>query len=190
MVLVVYLGREVRMRVQRVLMPDGSESWTVLDVGGEPVGAVEAFLAHLQALDRSPTTLRTYATTLKLWLQFLEPLGVAVDEATVENVPRFVTWLRAPAENVAVLDGGSGRCCAATVNRHLICSYFLSSGQGEAASGRGAGRRLCCDSLADLRVCVSLATRGQTDMRGLGTAGRAVRLERVRVSSIERRLGM
>jgi len=42
------------MRVQRVLMPDGSESWTVLDAGGEPVPAVEAFLAHLQALDRSP----------------------------------------------------------------------------------------------------------------------------------------
>jgi integrase/recombinase XerD len=55
------------MRVQRVLMPDGSESWTVLGPTGEPVAQVEAFLAHLHALDRSPTTLRTYATTLKLW---------------------------------------------------------------------------------------------------------------------------
>ena len=42
------------MRVQRVLMPDGSESWTVLGPAGEPVGPVEAFLAHLQALDRRP----------------------------------------------------------------------------------------------------------------------------------------
>ena len=117
------------MRVQRVLMPDESESWTVLDGGGEPVGEVEAFLAHLQALDRSPTTLRTYATSLKLWLQFLEPLGVAVDEATVENVSRFVGWLRAPAENVAVLDVGTGRCCAATVNRHLAALFsFYDSG--------------------------------------------------------------
>src|SRR5674536_215225 len=113
MVLVVYRVREVRMRVQRVLMPNESESWTVLDGGGEPVGEVEAFLAHLQALDRSPTTLRTYATSLKLWLQFLEPLGVAVDEATVENVSRFVGWLRAPAENVA----------ASTVNRHLAALF-------------------------------------------------------------------
>src|ERR1019366_1433542 len=109
MVLVVYRVREVRMRVQRVLMPDESESWTVLDGGGEPGGEVEAFLAHLQALDRSPTTLRTYATSLKLWLQFLEPLSVAVDEATVENV--------------AVLDVGTGRCCAATVNRHLAALF-------------------------------------------------------------------
>lgn len=47
MVLVSCRGWEVRMRVQRVVMPDGAESWTVLGVGGEPVHAVEAFLAYL-----------------------------------------------------------------------------------------------------------------------------------------------
>ena len=41
------------MRVQRVLMPDGSESWTVLGDDGAPVPAVEEFLAHLHALDRA-----------------------------------------------------------------------------------------------------------------------------------------
>jgi integrase len=111
------------MRVQRVLMPDGAESWTVLGVGGEPVPVVESFLAHLQALDRSPTTVRTYATSLKLWLEFLEPMGVAVDDASLEHVSRFVAWLRAPAGNVAVLPGGSGRCCPATVNRHLAALF-------------------------------------------------------------------
>ena len=85
------------MRVQRLLMPDGAESWTVLDAGGDPVPAVEGFLAHLQALDRSPNTVRTYATSLKLWLQFLDRLGVPTDEVTVEHVSRFVAWLRAPA---------------------------------------------------------------------------------------------
>ncbi len=72
------------MRVQRVAMPDGAESWTVLDDGGDPVSPVEAFLAHLQALDRSPTTVRTYATSLKLWLEFLARLEVPVDEAKVD----------------------------------------------------------------------------------------------------------
>ena len=65
------------MRVQRVLMPDGAESWTVLDADGDPVPAVEGFLAHLQALDRSPTTTRTYATSLKLNL-FAEPYRAVV----------------------------------------------------------------------------------------------------------------
>ena len=50
-------------RVERVVMPDGAESWTVLDDDGEVVAPVEAFLAHLQALDGSPTTIRTATTT-------------------------------------------------------------------------------------------------------------------------------
>lgn len=111
------------MRVQQVLMPDGGQSWTVLDAGGEPVPVVESFLAHLQALDRSPTTVRTYATSLKLWLEFLSRLGVAVDEARVDHVSRFVAWLRAPAENVTVLAGGTGRCTPATVNKHLAALF-------------------------------------------------------------------
>ncbi|MGH3305031.1 MAG: tyrosine-type recombinase/integrase [Streptosporangiaceae bacterium] len=111
------------MRVQRLVMPDGAESWTVLDDGGDPVPAVEAFLAHLQALDRSPATARTYATSLKLWLVFLAGLDVAVEKAKVDHVCRFVAWLRSPAENVTVLDGGTGRCCPATVNRHLAALF-------------------------------------------------------------------
>jgi hypothetical protein len=43
-------------------------------------------------------------------------------------------------------------------------------------------------SLRCLVEGVSLATRGQTDMRGLVTAGRAVRQELHRVSSVERGL--
>jgi integrase/recombinase XerD len=111
------------MRVQRVVMPDGTESWTVLDDCGDPVPPVEAFLAHLQALDRSPTTVRTYATSLKLWWQFLARVGAVFDEVTVEHVSRFVAWLRAPAENVTVLEGGDARCAAATVNRHLAALF-------------------------------------------------------------------
>lgn len=111
------------MRVQRVVMPEGSESWTVLDDEGVPVPPVEAFLAHLQAVGRSPTTVRTYATSLKLWWQFLAQLEVAFDAVTVEQVSRFVAWLRAPAENVTVLDGGTARCQPATVNKHLAALF-------------------------------------------------------------------
>jgi integrase/recombinase XerD len=73
------------MRVQRVVMPNGAESWTVLGPDGDPVPAVEAFLSHLQALNRSPTTIRTYASNLKLWLEFLARVEVGVDAARVEH---------------------------------------------------------------------------------------------------------
>lgn len=111
------------MRVQLVVMPDGAESWTLLDGDGEVVAPVEAYLAHLLALDRSPTTARTYATSLKLWFEFLACIEVGWDAAKVEHVSRFVAWLRAPAANVVVLEGGDARRCAATVNKHLAALF-------------------------------------------------------------------
>ena len=58
-------------------------------------------------------------------------------------------------------------------------------GHGEAPVPLVAGRAPRAWPVAVL-ASVSLATRGQTDMRGLVTAGRCVRLERVRVSRGER----
>ncbi len=46
----------------------------------------------------------------------LSPVGV-------EDVARFVSWLRAPADNVIVLDTGTARRSAATVNRHLAAVF-------------------------------------------------------------------
>jgi hypothetical protein len=105
------------MRVQRVLMPEGSESWTVLDAGGEPVRAVESFLAHLQALDRSATTVRAYATSLKLWSQFLDRLGVAGRRGHGHD-DRFAV----PGEHVEHGDHvRAGRPATALASRRLRC---------------------------------------------------------------------
>ena len=104
-------------------MPDGAESWTVTDENGDVVAPVEAYLAHLQALDRSPTTARAYATSLKFWFEFLAQVQVNWDATRAEHVSRFVAWLRAPAQNVVVLEGGDARRTAATVNRHLAALF-------------------------------------------------------------------
>lgn len=104
-------------------MPGGEESWTVLDEVGDVVAPAEEHLAHLAALGRSPTTARAYAISLQLWFEFLASTGVRWDEARAEHVSRFVAWLRAPAPNITVLEGGSARRSAATVNRHLAALF-------------------------------------------------------------------
>ena len=63
--------------------------------------------------------MRAYAASLRLWFEFLGQAGVGWADAGVEDVARFVAWLRAPAGNVIVLETGTGRRAAATVNRHL-----------------------------------------------------------------------
>jgi len=106
--------------VQRVLMPgSGRESWTVLGGDGAVVEPAERYLAYLTAIERSPNTVRAYAVSLKLWFEFLQLTATRWDQAGVEDVARFVAWLRAPAGNVIVLADGSGAREAATVNRYL-----------------------------------------------------------------------
>ena len=114
------------MLVQRVVMPvTGALSWTVLDDGGELVEPVESYLAYLSALERSPNTQRAYATSLKLWFEFLGRVRKDWRQVDVSDVARFVSWLRAPAENVVVLDGGDSLRSPATVNRHLAAVFGL-----------------------------------------------------------------
>lgn len=59
------------MRVQRVLMPDSGESWTLLGDDHVPVEPAERWLAYLTAVDRSPNTIKGYAHDLKDWFMFL-----------------------------------------------------------------------------------------------------------------------
>jgi integrase/recombinase XerD len=112
------------VRVQRVVMPvTRAESWTVLDGGLVVVDAAERFLAHLSAIERSPNTVRAYACSLALWFEWLGLRARAWDAAEVEDVSEFVRWLRAPADNVIVLDVSASRRAETTVNRHLAAVF-------------------------------------------------------------------
>lgn len=95
----------------------------MLGADGSPLEPVELFLTYLSALERSPNTQRAYASSLKLWFEFLEAVDVDWADVCVDDVARFVSWLRAPASNVVVLDGGTALRSPATVNRHLAAVF-------------------------------------------------------------------
>jgi integrase/recombinase XerD len=104
-----------QVRVQRLVMPvTGVESWTVLDDSLVTVVPAERFLAHLAAVERSPNTVRAYAYSWRCLRG-----GRVWDGAGIEDVSTFVRWLRAPADNMIVLDASAARRSESTVNRHL-----------------------------------------------------------------------
>jgi integrase len=110
----------VGVLVQRVVMPNGApDSWTVLDDDGVVVESAERYLAYLSAIERSPNTVRAYAISLKLWFEFLAVAGLVWDEVGIEDVARFVAWLRAPAANVVVLADEAARRRPSSINRYL-----------------------------------------------------------------------
>jgi integrase len=124
------------MLVQRVLMPTGgAESWTLLDDGGAVVEPAERYLSYLAAIERSPNTVRAYAISLKLWFEFLGNTQTSWDQVSIEDVARFVAWLRAPAPNVVVLAEGAGVRQPATINRYLAGIFGFYDHHGRTGLG-------------------------------------------------------
>jgi integrase/recombinase XerD len=112
------------VRVQRVAMPYGdAESWTVVDDDWVAVEPAELFLAYLHSVERSPNTVKAYAHDLRDFFEFLGQAGLGWASVRLEDVGRFVAWLRLPPsarqEKVAALPGPAGYCSAVTVNRKL-----------------------------------------------------------------------
>ena len=112
------------LRVQPVVMPFGDpESWTLVDRDSAVVEPVEGFLSHLHAVERSPNTVRAYAHDLRDWFEFLDQRGVVWSRVRLEDVGRFVAWLRLPAAgrvgNVSALPTAENVCSEVTVNRKL-----------------------------------------------------------------------
>jgi hypothetical protein len=141
------------------LMPSGKESSTVL-ADAAVVDPVDRFLAHLSAIERSPNTVRAYAHDLRDFFEFLDDRGLSWHRVVLEDLGRFVSWLRLPAEardgRVAVLPWVEAGVSAATVNRKL--SALASFYEFHNRHGVGLGVSLC-----GLRRCFTVRPRDIVD---------------------------
>jgi integrase/recombinase XerD len=118
------------VRVQRVVMPSGGESSTLLS-DGVVVEPVERFLAHLTSIERSPNTVRAYAHDLRDFFAYLRLRELDWAAVVLEDIGRFVAWLRLSnsargSNQVTALPGLEGNVSAATVNRKLsaLASFY------------------------------------------------------------------
>jgi hypothetical protein len=85
-------------RTQRVALGDGRRTWTVVDREHRVVEAAEEYPEYLRMLGRSPNTVKSYARALGLWWQFLDAYELAWDAVTIEDLSRFLGWLRSGDE--------------------------------------------------------------------------------------------
>ena len=81
-------------RVQKVLALDGATSWTVIGEDFLPIRAADDYLRFLALDGASPHTLRSYATSLGLWFDFLDRTGQDWDGFAPLVFGEFLTWVR------------------------------------------------------------------------------------------------
>ena len=73
---------------------DPFDPYRLVDLAGEPVLPVSAFLADLQACGRSAAAQRSYSLALLRWFRFLWAVEVPWDQATRVEARDFVRWVQ------------------------------------------------------------------------------------------------
>lgn len=141
------------MRVQRLV--DGETTWTVVDERGVPVGVVDDFLAYLQAIERSPNTIRAYAHDLKTFWAFLRHEGLSHEDVTGEDLARFIRFLRRPHPDVSVISEDGAARKASTVNRVMAAVSGLYTFLADRGTSE-AGERLLRQARLARRPTVAL----------------------------------
>jgi integrase len=120
-------GSAAGCRTQRVAIPDGERTWTVLDAGHRMVEPAEQFLEYLRMLGRSPNTVKSYARALALWWQFLTVYELGWDAVTIEELGRFLGWLRTGDSPALVsIERRQARFSEGTIALRLqaVCSFY------------------------------------------------------------------
>lgn len=114
-------------RTQRIVLADGEQTWTVLDRQQRLVEPAEQFLEYLRMVGRSPNTVKSYARALALWWEFLAVYALAWDAVTVEDLGRFLGWLRTGDEpRLASIEHRPARFGEGTVAARLqaVSSFY------------------------------------------------------------------
>lgn len=111
------------MKVQRIRLPDQTQSWLVLDDNYLPVLPIQSYLRYLERLEYSPNTIHNYAAHLKQFWEFLRDTQYEWHAITVEQLADFVRWLRHPASKVISIQGQPARRTERTINTILAAVY-------------------------------------------------------------------
>jgi integrase len=114
-------------RVQRLALPDGAVTWTVLGADHAVVGPAEEFLEFLRVQAGSPNTVKSYARALALWWSYLQLFGLAWDKLAVAEVGGFLAWLRSgDSPRVSSIQPRSARFAEATIatRLHAVMSLY------------------------------------------------------------------
>lgn len=126
------------MRVQEVILINGSKKYLLVDNKGIPIIPVAKYLKYLDTSGRSKNTLKTYCYCLKLYFEYLEQIDIDYREINFSILSNFVGWLRNPfsENNIVVIREISAKRTEKTINLIIIVvtsfyDYLFRTGEME-----------------------------------------------------------
>jgi integrase/recombinase XerD len=91
------------MQVVEIETQDKQRRYVVIDDKGALVEPIVRYLKYLDRIGVARNTLRSYATALRLYWQYLEQEQLDWQQITLDDLARFVLWLKVPSGSLKVL---------------------------------------------------------------------------------------
>src|SRR5450631_956681 len=91
------------MRVVEIETQDQKIRYVVVDEEGKLVMPIVHYLKYLDRIGSARQTLRSYATALRLYWEFLSQEHLDWQHMTLDDLSRFVFWLKLPSGSLKVL---------------------------------------------------------------------------------------
>lgn len=84
------------MRVQEIILQEGTKRYIVIDDQGDPVPKIVAFMKYLECIQMSVNTQRTYCYGLKDFYTYLQLTDSKIESVTINTLAHFLSWLVNP----------------------------------------------------------------------------------------------
>jgi len=91
------------MRVVEIQTQDHQRRFVVIDDEGNLIEPIVQYLKYLDRIGSARNTLCTYAIALRLYWQYLGQEGIDWQQITLDDLARFVLWLKVPSGSLKVL---------------------------------------------------------------------------------------
>lgn len=85
------------MKVHRVKVAEHQYVWLVLNDDFLPIKPIKVFIRYLHHTEKSPDTIQSYATHLKLFWEYLQETQKNWQTISIADFAEFVHWLRSQA---------------------------------------------------------------------------------------------
>jgi integrase/recombinase XerD len=105
------------MKIQKIKLPRTDRTtWILIGENYLPINPVNNYLRYLEALERSPNTVKNYAHHLKLFWQFISQKHIDWKEVSEPHLADFILWLRSPDPRVLSIQEQEAKRTEKTIN--------------------------------------------------------------------------